>query len=430
MSCDQKRNRQRGMAVVTVLFIIAVLLVLATALITVVISHSQMTVNTENRQKAYDVAESGIADVAAKIRSGAIVASGGTTQSGSGTVGSDGSYTWTVAFNTSVTVPVAVPNPLRSATSCNAVSQTQPDPGPDCVTIPAKGAFLAVTGSYQARSASVEAMMVPGQFSIGTKTIIAGQVYQGYGQIVGSASGVHDVDALGNCSPDLACWLAAIGSTVDGTAATTNSYNQANAITKLTNVAPIQLPSVTDVSKAAQDWIAQAKANNCYWYPSQLLNKTTTVPHGAVCYIDGNMNYVSGSYPWHVVNDGGLLVVGGSFIFDLGLSQSYSLTAACSASCDCHRQAQLITGTHVGVSAPLGSNTSFRNFGTGASPTQSVGVVFAASGPFHDEGNLSLAGAVVSRGQFTLSGSFKVDPCTHNAVIPLGAKGLTAYGQY
>jgi Tfp pilus assembly protein PilX len=63
---DGKRH-DRGFAIVMVLFVIGLLLVLGSALTMTAVMNSQNTVGSDSRQRAYNTAESGVADVITAI---------------------------------------------------------------------------------------------------------------------------------------------------------------------------------------------------------------------------------------------------------------------------------------------------------------------------------------------------------------------------
>src|SRR5215469_18407674 len=60
---DGRERDTRGFAIVTVLFVIGLLMVLGAALTATAIVNSQNTVNADVRERAYNTAESGVADV-------------------------------------------------------------------------------------------------------------------------------------------------------------------------------------------------------------------------------------------------------------------------------------------------------------------------------------------------------------------------------
>ena len=449
MSYDQKQNRQRGMAVVTVLFIIAVLLVLASAMTTVVIGHSQMTVNIENRRKAYNAAESGLADVAARIKSGSLVASAGTNQSGSGSLPAGASYTWTVTFNPSAAA-TAAPNPLNPASSCNAVSATQLAPGPGCVAIAPGGVFITVTAALSGHNASVEAMASSGQnFYLGTKTIaVVGpdpsvpqavdiyasdvKLYPGYP----GSSTANDADVISNGN-----WYACCQSRVDGTVATVGSINQANAITKLTGVGPFPFPTSAALQSAQTWWIQQAKANNCY-FGNGAMPYGFVVPRGAICYLNGSVSGASASFS--ILNDGGMLVVSRQFSVASGVlpttsspGYGYHLTLACKSTCDCHKQARVVVLSQgFGLMIPptrIDAELQYPAQSFAPVTPEPRGVFYSPNSPLHvmaGTGGPTVFQGVIAAQMARMYAPVQVDACAKGAVIRMGGFGITAFGQY
>src|SRR5215469_7376091 len=129
------RNRSdRGFAIVMVLFVIGLLLVLGAALTMTSVMNSQNTVSADARERAYNTAESGVADVMTQLGNLSITSSTNGWVTGNSFPSqndSNLSYDYQVILNTSTGVPLAAQDPLtNTGQSCASLGNT---PGIGCV---------------------------------------------------------------------------------------------------------------------------------------------------------------------------------------------------------------------------------------------------------------------------------------------------------
>lgn len=408
--------RPRGFAIITVVYVVAILLVLGTAITVTAIAHSQLSYNSNLRMEAYNVAESGVADVMTRLGNGSIAYGGGAFQNGSASIGKAGAYKWTVNFNTTSN-PLAVPNPLTAGGACNGVSPTQWDPGTNCVALPIESVFITISASYAGRIASTEAMATGSKINLGPYTILTKNTS-------GQNSGATNINSDPNGPPHNVYvhsnggWTVSGHPTADGTVETVSKLNQANAVTKITGAPPFPFPSSNNLSQAKAQWIGAAKDDNCYYDPAiQALPGLITVPNGGTCFVNGNLDL--GQH--NVQQGGGLLVVAGAVTESGGIA-NYLLTAQCQSSCSCHKQAMLFALSTNGA--------SLHGAGTQNGQTQSQGIIYVPNGPYGNLGNGAMQGAIVAdTAQLGGSSGMTADHCTKDAIIDIPAYNLVAFGQ-
>src|SRR5215472_9789433 len=168
-----RRNRgDRGFAIVMVLFVIGLLLVLGAALTMTSVMNSQNTVSADARQRAYNTAESGIADVMTQLGNGTITTSTtGWVNGNSFPSQNDAnlSYDYQVILNSSTTLPAAAQDPLtNSGQTCSSISS----PGIGCVAVPANGAFIAVRGHYLGHTENAEVVAIQNDLNLNGYTLL------------------------------------------------------------------------------------------------------------------------------------------------------------------------------------------------------------------------------------------------------------------
>lgn len=437
MKVQRTKSNEKGFAIVTVLFIIGILLVLATALSLTAISNSQLAVNSGTHQQAFLVAESAVADVVTQLGNGSIVYSASGPSTGTRTLNAaqgSGTYAYSVTFNTNTSSPLIARNPLYGAGSC---SGNFTDPGPGCVVIPAAipstpvryTAFIYVAATYSGRNVAAEAMAVSNDISSngaevftnstgtqgGTNSVIASDPNDPNGK-------QHDILVQSNSN-----WTVNGNPTVDGVVNTAGSSDQAKAPSGCSppacqanvNQPAWPFPS-NNLSQAKSFWLQAAQANSCYYSDASAVPSNLKVSAGTVCYIDGSTTLDLKNYS--ITNDGGLLVVVPT-VKETGNSSNagYQLTSNCSNSCTCKKKAQLVDLSTGGV--------AMHGVGTGKGNPTSQGLIFVPSATFQNVGNNTFYGAVIANG-FAVGGTggMNGDVCAAQGVISSPGYSIAAWG--
>ncbi|MBC5824650.1 MAG: hypothetical protein GIW99_07010 [Candidatus Eremiobacteraeota bacterium] len=430
-----EKPSRRGFAIITVVFVIGILLLLASAVTFTAIANSRVASNGRDHERAYDVAESAVSDVFTKLGNGTIrtPAIGSTAiQTGTGST-SQGTYKYWVLFNNKQPAGGGAPapsdaviesDPLAASSTCNSA---QPyNPGTGCVAVPAQGALVAVTGTYAGRSISAEAMGTQTDLNLGGDTMAtrnnSGQNGQNANILADSTTangGPHDVKIITNGN-----WNVAGNPTVDGSVATVGTGNAASApagcgaaCSDTIGATPFQFPSSNSIAQAKAQWILDSQSSGCY-YTAATLPSSIFVAAGKTCYVDTSVDFKSTP----TTNDGGKLIVAGQ-VRESGNNARYQLSAACQASCSCHKAAWLIVLSTSGASV--------HGVGSQAGVNQSVGIVYVPSGPFVNIGNALLMGAVVAdSAQIGGTAGMQADACANIGSLSFPGFNMTAFGQY
>jgi len=204
----RRHRHDRGFAIVMVLFVIGLLLVLGAALTMTSVMNSQNTISADARQRAYNTAESGVADVMTQLGNNTITSSTTGWVSGNSFPSqsdSNESYDYQVQLNTSTSAAIAVADPLTN-TGQTCSSLTVQSTG--CVIVPPTGAFVAVRGHYGSHSMNAEVVAMQNDLALNGYTLLtkgnAGTNGNGNiasdpcnaGKCGGSAPSTHNVKAF------------------------------------------------------------------------------------------------------------------------------------------------------------------------------------------------------------------------------------------
>jgi len=429
---DVRRNRRdRGFAIVMVLFVIGLLLVLGAALTMTSVMNSQNTVSADARQRAYNTAESGIADVMTQLGNQTITASTtGWVNGNSFPSQNDAnlSYDYQVIINSSTTLPVAAQDPLtNTGQSCSSTS----NPGIGCVAVPANGAFVAVRGHYLGHTENAEVVAIQNDLNLNGYTLLtkgdAGT--NGNGNIAsdpcntgacgGGAPSSHNVKAFtdGSFNGGKGLIDGIVQSVGTATATLPSGCTWCVAQSGATSIA---FPSSNNLVQDENHWKIDALLHGHYYSSSSSLPSSITINSGETYFIDQGIDLK------HIVitNGGGTLVVTGS-VTETGnqADSNYNLSDNCDSSCTCRAQAQLIGLSTNGV--------ALHGEGTAKGQLASQGVIFSPSGPATNIGNATLQAAIVaSSAQIGGAGSMTADTCAAQASITIPGYNITGYGEY
>lgn len=429
------RNRSdRGFAIVMVLFVIGLLLVLGAALTMTSVMNSQNTVSADARERAYNTAESGVADVMTQLGNGTITASTSGWVTGNSFPSqndSNLSYDYQVQLNTSTALPLAAQDPLTNTGQvCASLGNS---PGPGCVVIPANGAFITVRGHYLGHTENAEVVAIQNDLDLNGYTLLtkgnAGT--NGNGNIasdpcnsntgcggVGTPT-IHNVKAFtdGSFNGGKGVIDGIVKSV--GTATATLPSNCAWCVTQ-SGAQAIQFPSSNSLVQDENQWKNDAIAQGHYVGSSDSLPNSIDIASGSTWFIDQGIDLKS----IKISNEGGILVVTGT-VKETGnqADSNYTLSSSCDASCSCRAQAQMIGLSTNGI--------SLHGEGTANGQLQSQGVLFAPNGPATNMGNASMQAAVVANSaQIGGAGDMTADTCAAQAHINIPGYNIRGYGEY
>ena len=436
LTAKGRRNRRSGgFAIVTVLFVIGLLMVLGAALTITAVANSQNTVNADGRQRAYDTAESGIADVMTALGNSTISngANAGWVNGNSFPSQHDAaaSYDYNVTFNNSTTTAITAPDPL---TTTGGACGSPSSPGFGCVAVPPLGVLIAVRGHYGTQQVAVEAEAVNNDFNLQGNTLLtkgdAGT--NGNGNIAsdpcnandGCAPGTptsHNVKAFTDGSFNGGKGLIDGSVTSVGTAtATIPTGCSPDPCAATSGATPLPFPASNNLVQEENAWKQEAINEGHYVGPNASLPSTINVDNGKVWFIDQSIDLKN----VQITNNGGMLIVTGAVTESGNQSDSnYTLSSNCDSSCSCHSQAQLVDLSTNGI--------AIHGQGTGKGHTVSQGVLFSPSGPTANIGNGTMQAAVVAASaQIGGAGSLTADTCAAAATIPMPGYNITGYGEH
>lgn len=430
-----RRHRSGGFAIVMVLFVISLLMVMAAALTFSAITNSQNTVGADGRERAYNTAESGVADVMTAVDNGTITSlSNGTWVNGNtfpSQQDSAATYDYNVTFNNSTTLAVVATDPL---TTTGGACGSSSNPGFGCVAIPPNGVLIAVRSHYGPHLVSAEAEGVHNDFNLDGNTLLtkgdAGT--NGNGSIAsdpcyakdGCASGAptsHNVRAFtdGNFNGQKGLIDGSVSSV--GTATATIPNNCSPPCTATSGATPLPFPASNNLVQDENQWKALAVAAGHYYGPNATVPSSITVNGPPDTYfIDQSVDLKNVA----ITNNGGMIVITGSLSESGNKSDSnYQLSDACNSSCACHSAAQLVVLSTNGV--------AIHGQGTGNGHMVSQGVIFAPNGPVANIGNASMQAAIVAAtAQIGGVGAMTADTCAAVANIPIPGYNITGYGEH
>lgn len=429
---EVRRNRHdRGFAIVMVLFVIGLLLVLGAALTMTSVMNSQNTVSADARQRAYNTAESGIADVMTQLGNGTITASttgwvnGNTFPSQTDT---NSTYDYQININTS-SAPVAVQDPLtNTGQTCSSTS----NPGTGCVAVPGLGAFVTVRGHYLNHQMNAEVVALSNDLTLNGYTLLtkgnAGT--NGNGNIAsdpclsntgcgGSAPSTHNVKAFtdGSFNGGKGVIDGIVQSV--GTATATLPSGCSWCVAQ-SGASAIAFPSSNNLVQDENTWKNDATTQGHFYNSTATLPSSINIGPGQTFFIDQGIDLKDIS----ITNGGGILVVTGA-VTETGnqADSNYNLSSNCNTDCSCRAKAQLIDLSTSGV--------ALHGEGTGKGNLASQGVIFAPSGPATNVGNASLQAAIVAASaQIGGAGDMTADTCAAQAHINIPGYNITGYGEY
>ena len=432
---EVRRNRHdRGFAIVMVLFVIGLLLVLGAALTMTSVMNSQNTVSADGRQRAYNTAESGVADVMTALGNETITSSTTGWVNGNSfpsQTDSNASYDYQVIFNNSQTNLAAATDPLTNTGQTCSSTTTQSF---GCVVIPTLGALIAVRGHYGSHTMNAEVIAQSNQFSLNGNTLLTkgdagtngnGDIVSdpGYGGLPSGVPASHNVKAYTDGSFNGGKGLIDGEVTSVGTATATLPAGCAWCIAT-SNASAVAFPSSNSLSQQENQWKNAAIAQGHYYSSSATLpssiDVTNTWPNPQIWFIDQGIDLKS----LPITNEGGIVVVTGA-ITETGnkSAANYTLSDNCNKSCTCHEQSQLIDLSTSGL--------AIHGQGTGKGHNVSQGVLFAPSGPATNIGNATMQAAVVAASaQIGGTATLTADTCAAQASIPIPGYNLVGYGEH
>jgi Tfp pilus assembly protein PilX len=427
---DGKRH-DRGFAIVMVLFVIGLLLVLGSALTMTAVMNSQNTVGSDSRQRAYNTAESGVADIMTQLGNSTI------TSSTTGWVNnnsfpsqndSNESYDYQVKIN-STSAAIAAQDPLtNTGQTCSSTS----NPGVGCVAVPGNGAFVTVRGHYAGHQMNAEVVAIQSNLKLQGYTLLtkgdAGT--NGNGNIAsdpcnadkcgGGATSSHNVKAFtdGNFNGGKGLIDGSVYSV--GTATATIPSGCSPACVAQSSMGSISFPSSNSLLQDENTWKSLAVGSGHYYSSSASLPSSITINPGDTWFIDQSIDMKNIA----ITNNGGMIVVTGA-ITETGnkSAANYGLSDTCDGSCTCRANAQLVDLSTSGV--------SIHGQGTGKGHLVSQGVIFSPSGPATNIGNATMQAAIVaSSAQIGGTASMTADTCAAQASIVIPGYNITGYGEY
>jgi len=426
-----RRNRNdRGFAIVMVLFVIGLLLVLGSALTISAVMNSQNTVSADVRQRAYNTAESGVADVMTQIGNGTLTSSTSWVNGNSFPSQNDSkaSYDYKVTFNNSLSNTAGAVDPLtNTGQTCPSTATTQSF---GCVVIPKQGVLIAVKGHYGTHTMNAEVVAQGNDFSLNGNTLLTkndagtngnGDIKNdpGVGGLPAGVSATHNVKAYTDGSFNGGGGLIDGSVTSVGTATATLPSGCAWCIAT-SGATAISFPSSNSLSQQENAWKNVASGQGHFYSSSATLPSDITIHSGDTWFIDQSIDLKNIT----ITNDGGMMVVTGAVTETGNRSDSgYQLTDHCNSSCDCHQYAQLVDLSTSGV--------SIHGQGTGNGHNVSQGVIFDPSGPVTNIGNATMQAAIVaSSAQIGGTADLTADTCAAQASIPIPGYNITGYGEY
>lgn len=422
---------RRGFAIVTVLFVIGLLMVLGAALTATAIVNSQNTVNADVRERAYNTAESGVADVLTGLGNGTITQAVSATWSNANSFPSandtNESYDYNVTFNTSTTAATVVHDPLTySGQACGSTTS----PGYGCAAIPPLGVLIDVRGHYGSRQVNVEAEALANDLNLQGYTLLtkgdAGT--NGNGSVASDpcsegcpagTSASHNVKVMTDGNFNGGKGLVDGNVYSAGTATATIPNTCTPACVAQSSATPIPFPASNNLVQDENQWKLAAVSEGHYFAPTATLPSSITVNSGDTWFINQNVDLKNVA----ITNNGGMVVITGSVTESGNNSASnYGLGDTCNNSCTCHSQAQLIGLSTNGI--------NMHGQGTGKGHLVSQGVIFAPSGPATNIGNGTMQAAIVSStAQVGGVSGLTADVCAAQAQIPIPGYNITGYGE-
>lgn len=427
-----RRNRHdRGFAIVMVLFVIGLLLVLGAALTMTSVMNSQNTVSADGRQRAYNTAESGVADIMTQLGNQTITSSTTGWVNGNSfpsQTDTNASYDYQIQINNTTNAEV-VQDPLtNTGQACGSASS----PGFGCVAVPALGAFVAVRGHYAGHQMNAEVVALSNDLNLNGYTLltkgnagtngngnIASDPCLANGGCGGGAPVTHNVKAFTDGSFNGGKGL--IDGIVKSVGTATATLPSGCSWCVAQSGAPaVAFPSSNNLVQDENQWKSDAVNHSHYYGPSASLPSNITVGAGQTWFIDQSIDLKHLS----ITNEGGILVVTGA-VTETGnqADSNYNLSSSCSSSCSCRAQAQLI-----GLST---SGVALHGEGTAHGQLASQGVIFSPSGPATNIGNATLQAAIVAASaQIGGAGSMTADTCAAQAQIMIPGYNITGYGEY
>lgn len=427
----RRHKGDRGFAIVMVLFVIGLLLVLGSALTMTAVLNSQNTVSSDARQRAYNTAESGVADIMTSLGNGAITSSSSSWSTGHtfpSQTDNNATYDYQVKLNTTAS-PIAVQDPLtNTGQTCSSTS----NPGIGCVAVPALGALVAVRGHYLGHTMNAEVVAIQNNLQLNGYTLLtkgdAGT--NGNGNIAsdpclakdgcGGAPATHNVKAFtdGNFNGGKGLIDGSVYSV--GTATATIPTGCSPACVTSSGQTAINFPSSNSLVQDENTWKNAATGQGHYYSATATLPSSITINPGDTWFIDQSIDLKNIA----ITNNGGMMVVTGA-ITETGnkSAANYGLSSTCDDSCGCRAAAQLVDLSTSGV--------SIHGQGTGKGNLVSQGVIFAPSGPATNIGNATMQAAIVAASaQIGGTASMTADDCAAQANITIPGYNITGYGEY
>jgi hypothetical protein len=418
-----------------VLLVIALLTVLGVALTMTAVMNSQKTVSSDFHERAYNTAESGVADVMTQLGNNSIGSGVSGTWVNNNPFPSQqdpfGTYDYNVTFNN--TIPgstIVAHDPLTSTgAACGSVSS----PGFGCVAIPINGVLIAVRGHYGQHVALAESEAVDAVFTLGGNTIFtknnAGT--NGNGAIAsdpctyGCPTGVsasHNVEVYTDGSFNGGKGL--IDGNVDsvGTATAKVPNGCSPACTATSGAAALPFPSSNDIIQAENTWKLDAVGQGHYYSATSTLPSSIDVPYKSTWFIDQSVDLKNVA----ITNEGGIVVVTGA-ITESGnkTAANYTLSSGCNQTCTCHGYAQLVSLSPSGI--------QIHGQGTGSGNLVSQGLLFAPNGPVTNIGNAAIQAAIIaSSAQIGGNAGMTADACAAGPTGKIDTFGynITSYGEH
>jgi len=425
-----------------VLLVIGLLTVLGVALTLTTVLNSRNTVSSDQRERAYNTAESGIADVMTQLGNDTISNGvSGTWQNNKSFPSQQDSfetYDYNVTFNNSTTTPINAHDPL---TATGAACGAYPNPpGTGCVSIAPNGVFIAVRGYYNGHQAYAEAEASTAVFALNGNTIftknnagtngnsgIASDPCSTQTHGCGGAQSTHNVQVYtdGNFTGGKGIIDGDVNSVGTATATLPNNCTP-NPCVATSGATPLPFPSSNDIVQAENHWKSDAITQGHYYSSTAALPSSIDIAAGSTWFIDQSIDL----HNLPITNNGGLLVVTGA-ITESGnksdanykLGDGGSLTN-CNNTCSCHAAAQLVSLSPSGI--------QIHGQGTDAGVNISQGVLFAPNGPVANVGNAAMQAAIIaSSAQVGGSAGLMADVCAAGTgQINTWGYNVTSYGEH
>jgi hypothetical protein len=418
-----------------VLLVIGLLTVLGVALTLTTVMNSQNTVSSDQRERAYNTAESGMADVMTQLGNNSIGSGvSGTWQNNNAFPSQQDTfetYDYNVTFNNGST-PIVVQDPLTTTgATCGAQNPNAPSPG--CVALAPNGVFIAVRGHYNGHQAYAEGEAIDAVFTLGGNTIFtknnAGT--NGNGAIASDpcdhtcpqgVSASHNVEVYTDGSFNGGKGLIDGNVNSVGTATANVPNGCSPSCTATSGAAALPFPSSNDIVQAENTWKLDAIRNGHYYSSTATLPSTIDVASGSTWFIDQSVDLKNVA----ITNEGGLVVVTGA-ITESGnkTAANYSLSSTCNSTCKCHGEAQLVSLSTGGI--------QLHGQGTGGGNLVSQGLLFAPNGPVTNIGNAAIQAAIIaSSAQIGGNGGMTADACAAGPDGAINTYGynISSYGEH